>query len=71
MERKELCDVALSPQEPERCNPRWEGIRQRLMEVMEYGAKEVRYSNDVVYGVAPDEDVEILAFPCLTHSIRN
>ncbi len=37
----------LSPRyvEPERYNPRWEGIRQRLVEVMEYlGAKEVRYS---------------------------
>jgi len=55
----------LSPRyvEPEKCNPRWEGIRQRLVEVMEYlGTKEVRYSNDVVYGVTPDEGCTDIGF---------
>lgn len=33
-------------------------MRMRLVEVMVYlGAKEVRYSNDAVFGVIPDEDI--------------
>jgi len=49
--------------EPERNNPRWEGIRRRLVEVMEYlGAKEVRYSSDVVFGVTPDECCSDIGF---------
>ena len=56
--------------EPERNNPRWEGIRRRLVEVMEYlGAKEVRYSSDVVYGVTPDECCSDIGF-LLPHPLK-
>ena len=41
----------------------WEGMRMRLVEVMEYlGANEVRYSNDAVFGVIPDEGCSDFGF---------
>jgi hypothetical protein len=41
----------------------WEGMRMRLVKVMEYlGANEVRYSNDAVFAVIPDEDCSDFGF---------